>query len=292
MKKFLLILCTLALLLTMTACKGKDSKKKNPAKDSATIETYADGTPVETDENGTPVETETDIDGNVILPVIPDVDENNGIQGGVQYIDEDGNVINSDTLPEMEVISDGGTEKNLWPSEIPAVFPRFTEYSEMYTATYEDYTHQGLKWWSVSYDTTEAACDNYKEALEAAGFVKGDKDVYTWGKDNYLIEVYPEDADVYFVTLDIYEIMPPFIHPIFPEFQTDYAYYLIDSTQTEIMIEYDCGTNFRSDAEAYIEALKESGFSVEGTTATKEADGYTYICDIIIEDQTIYYSYE
>ena len=52
-------------LVSLSNC----SKKKNNAKDTVTVETYADGTPVETDENGTPVETETDIDGNVILPV-------------------------------------------------------------------------------------------------------------------------------------------------------------------------------------------------------------------------------
>lgn len=317
MKKLLFTTLIIALLLSATACGGDDAeKKKNNAKDTtAKVEVVTDDKgaavtddngdavtkePKETDKTKNEKETEaakdSTVDGTVITPNQgdPEEDEQPGIQGAVIYEeDEEGNtVIVQDTLPEQITIAEGGKEKGLWPDAVPDAVPEFTDYDEMFRATFEDYVEAGIKWWSLTFESSEAACDNYKATLEKAGFVKGTKDVFTYGKGKNLVEIYPEDADgEFYISIDIYELTPPTIPNVFIPFETNYVVYFSEDYDNTITVEYDCGEGFAEDAKAYLETLAANGFSVNANTATITKGGKTYSCTIDVEETTLTYTY-
>ncbi|MBE6687077.1 MAG: hypothetical protein E7591_07580 [Ruminococcaceae bacterium] len=285
MKKFLLVLLALALVLTMTACKDKDSKKKKKNSEKETkIEETVDGT----------TEAQTNGEGEVIEPnIIVEDGDDTGISGIVytDETDEEGNYIPQETLPEQQVISDGGKESGLWPDVIPDEVPVFDSYTEMYTATYEDY--EDCDFWSLTFDTTEADYLKWIEKVEAEGYIADDKIVGYYGKGDILLDIYPEDAgDIYYLSIDIYRNDPAPVPSQFPKFETDSViYFFEEEDENTLKVLYVCGTNFDNDASNYTETLTSNGFTVAGNTATLVSGSTSYSCTIDYQNKAIVYTY-
>lgn len=284
MKRFLLILCALTLVLTMTACKGKDKKNTDSGKETTAVETNKDGTPKETKE--------TTPEGDVVEPT-PGSNDESGIQGAVIYTDEtdeEGNYIAQETMPEMVTISEGGTEKGLWPDEVPDEVPVFDGYTEMFAATYERYPNSDF--WSLTFDTTEADYIAWLTEVQNAGFLKSDKVYGFYGKGDIIIDIWPEDAgDIYYLSIDVYKTDAPAIPDIFPKFETDCALFDWTDEGGVLTVSYECGTDFAADSYRYINTLKEKGFTFNGTIGSLTSGGKTYIAAISDNDKTIEYTY-
>lgn len=296
MKKILLIALTAALILSLSACKGKDEKKDSADTTVKYVDvTNADGTPV-TDENGNTVTeavvetvspesdpaTEGDTtmpEGTVIEPnadpVDPD-DPDEYADGYIQQTDEAGETYYEPVvMPEQEEISQGGTGNVAWPSELPTEIPQFTNYTEMDRVTFEDYGTYGF--WSTGFTTTEESYDEYIALIESKGFVKSDRIYGVWGKGNITIDLSTENIDDYFWTnFEICKINDFTVPSDFYAFETDQAIYGIEIEDGYIDIDYECGSDFDADADAYLETLAANGFTVSGDTATKG----NFVCTI------------
>ncbi|MBR5514602.1 MAG: hypothetical protein IKU52_00190 [Clostridia bacterium] len=288
MKKIVLVICAIALILSMTACKDKDKGKKNAdtAKETVATETNKDGTPKETAKDTLP-------EGEIIEPNADPAEDETGIQGVVSYsdeTDEDGNYIPEETMPEMITISDGGTDKGLWPDEVPDEVPVFEAYTEMYKATYERYPN--CDFWSLTFDTTEADYNAWLAKVEKEGYILSDKVVGYYGKGDILLDIYPEDAgDIYYLSIDIYKTDKPTLPDVFPAFETDCVIYDWEDEDGVLSVTYECGTNFANDTSNYVEALQAKGFTIDGPVATLTSGGKTYTVTITDAKKNIEYAY-
>lgn len=308
MKKIILIALTAALLLSLSACKGKDEKKDGTETNVKYVDvTNADGTPV-TDENGNTVteaivetvssESDTADEGEVSVipdgtviepnadPVDPD-DPDEYADGYIQQTDEAGETYYEPVvMPEQEEISQGGAENVEWPSELPTEIPQFTKYTEMDRVTFEDYGDYGF--WSTGFTTTEENYDEYIALLESNGFVKSDRIFAVWGKGNVTIDLSPEnDGDSFWTNFEITKVNDFTVPADFYAFETDQAIYSLETDDGYISVDYECGSDFNADADAYLETLAANGFTVNGDTATKG----NYVCTINRTYTTVTYTF-
>ncbi|MBQ4561610.1 MAG: hypothetical protein IJA55_04705 [Clostridia bacterium] len=294
MKKILLVMCVCAILLTGTACKKK-SNAPAPGEDSGDIvgmpvteetkprETIdidgdgkSDGYVVEGIEGYDPSEVHTDDETG------PATDGNGDTEGSSGAEDPDTPVQNTadETTPAI-VISDGGSEKGLWPTDsLPKDVPAFEDYKEMYPTQYAD--GESAEEWYLSFDSTEKDYEDWLEKLKAEGYVESDKIVGFWGNGEQILNLYTEEIDGEFcVSVDIFKSKPveypEAVSKVFPAFSvsdsTLYGWYVKGN---KLSVSYACGKSFASDLEAYKKKLTEAGFTVTGDSATKEVDGKTY----------------
>ncbi len=280
MKKFLLIMCVCAILLAGTSCKSK----KTDVPDETGDVTAEDTKPRET----------IDIDGDGISDGYV-VEGISGYDPDEVHTDEAGEgdegdtpVKNTadDTMPTI-VISDGGKEEGLWPSEnIPDDVPAYENYEEMYPVQYTD--NESSEEWYLSFDSTEKDYEDWIEKLIEEGYQESDKIVGFWGNGEQILNIFTEEIDGEFcVSIDIFKSKPveypSEVSGIFPEFtesdSTLYGWYVKpgkDGAPNVLSISYACGYKFEDDLAAYKQKLTDAGFTVTDEFATKEVDGKTY----------------
>lgn len=278
MKKFLAIICALALLATMTtACKKKNKDK--PEDTDVTGEAQVESN--ETTE--APARETIDLDGDGI--------SDGYVIEGVQGFDEEevhdnpneGQIVDSGTI-QTTVIAEGGKEEGLWPTEdIPEDVPAFEEYEEMYPAQKEE-SDTATNWY-LGFDATEEEYEAWLDQLRKEGYTESDKIVGFWGNGEQIINVSTEmDGDIFCVNIDIFKSEPVQYpdavknnFPIFtPSDSTLYGWYLSDEGDL-LNVGYACGASFEADLTAYKQALTDAGFTVSESEATKTVDGKTYV---------------
>ena len=248
MKKALTIILAAALLASMCACSKNTSN--DAGKDSQSVENFD----LQTDENG-------------------------------NYVDENGNAVYSDDLfEETRTISEGGTDKGLWPSdEIPGSVPAFDGYSVMYTSNYQKSDKDEV--WLLGFDTDKEGYDSYLQALSDNGFRKSEKIAGFWANGEVIVDVQTEsngDGTV-FLSIDVYKSapveFPEELKDKFPTFETDSTVYYWRNSNGKLDIAYVCGSDFEGNLEKYKEKLTSDGFTVSDGIAKKEDSGKTYVVE-------------
>ena len=283
MKKFLLIMCVCAILLTGAACKNK--------KDPTTPDETGEVSSTDTQSRET-----IDLDGDGVSDgyvIEGNAGSENGVENNGGNEANNGNEGNSDSgvvvEPETEimeptVLSEGGTKKDLWPSEsVPKDVPEFKNYSEMYPATYTE--QESSEEWYLGFDTTEKDYEAWIKQLENNGYRESDKIVGFWGNGKQILNLYTEEIDGEFsVSVDIFKSKPveypAEVAKVFPEFKptdsTLYGWYVVEGEPNVLSVAYACGSNFAAELSAYKKQLTDAGFTVTDEYATKEVDGKTY----------------
>ena len=280
MKKLLLVMCVCAILVSGTACK----KTNNPASDETGDVTGEVTQPRETiDIDGDGIS-----DGYVVEGISGyDPDEVQPDETGENAEGDEGDtpVVNDadETTPTV-IISDGGDEEGLWPSDsIPEDVPAFEEYKEMYPAQYVD--GGSAEEWYLSFDATEKSYEEWLEKLKQEGYTESDKIVGFWGNGEQILNIMTEEIDGEFcVSIDIFKSKPveypEAVSTVFPEFthtdSTLYGWYVKEGSPNLLSVSYACGQSFSQDLEAYKKKLTEAGFTVTAECATKEVDGKIY----------------
>ncbi|MBE6573571.1 MAG: hypothetical protein E7652_04165 [Ruminococcaceae bacterium] len=325
MKKILSVLLIAALILSFAACKGKDNEKdkKGSSKEKTEYVTDEKGKEV-TNDNGEkipvpskdkdtkkepasvdsvekdPEETkESDINDDITIPdgtVIepnpdPEVEDPDDeyYDGYVIYEDEEGNTHTETYIePEKEILDEGGTEENLWSDKIPSDVPKFTNYKEMDPLTYQAYDE--YDYWSTGFTCTEEDYDAYLNLLSENGFKESNDIDAVWGNGNIYVDVWDDSLDGQFwFSLEVYKYKDLGIPSEFFAFETDYSIYEAFTADDCIEVYYECGTDFTSDADAYLETLAANGFTVDGTRATKKVNGKNYTCVVDYDEDSIVY---
>ena len=277
MKKFLLILCVCAILLSGTACKKNNNETPDETGD-VTAEVTQPRETIDIDGDGKS-------DGYVVEGISGfDPDE---VQPDETGDGDEGDTPVQNTADETTptvVISDGGNKKGLWPSDsVPEDVPAFEDYEEMYPAQYTD--GESSEDWYLSFDSTEKDYDAWLKKLEQEGYTESDKIVGFWGNGEQILNLYTEEIDGEFcVSIDIFKSKPveypAEVSKVFPEFthtdSTLYGWYVKAGSPNVLSVSYACGKSFSQDLEAYKQKLTDAGFTVTGESATKEVDGKTY----------------
>ncbi len=286
MKKFLLIMCVCAILLTGAACKNKntpntpDETGEVASTDTQSRETIdldgdgvSDGYIIEGTPGNDPSAEEPD-------PADPDSGNSSDGNGGESSV---GGVTDTGIM-EPTVLTEGGTEEGLWPTEsVPEDVPVFEDYTEMYPATYNE--QAASEEWYLGFDTTEKDYEAWVKELEKNGYRESDKIVGFWGNGEQILNLFTEDIDgVFSVSVDIFKSKPveypKEVADVFPEFKptdsTLYGWYVVEGEPNVLSVSYACGSNFAAELSAYKKQLTDAGFTVTDDYATKEVDGKTY----------------
>ncbi len=274
MKKFLLIMCVCAILLSGTACKKNNNETPDETGD-VTAEATQPRETIDLDGDGIS-------DGYVIEGISGfDPDEVHTDETG-----ENGEPVNDvvDDVITPTVISEGGTEEGLWPTEsIPKDVPAYEDYKEMYPVTHTD--SETSEEWYLSFDSTEKDYDKWIEKLKQEGYTESDSIVGFWGNGEQILNIFTEEVDGEFcVSLDIFKSKPieypATVSEVFPEFthtdSTLYGWYIKEGTPNTLSVSYACGDSFDADLEAYKKKLADAGFDVTSDCATKHVDGKAY----------------
>lgn len=329
MKKFLLVLCVCAVLLSGTACKKKNpdtpdntgdaietadvvsndsaesdktDETKDPSEDPADTSDMSSQTQeaIDSTEPDAPSdETADTADSADTDDTVPsddstetkDTDKPKDTEKETDDPKDTENPKDSTPVADMgvdipEVITPGGTEPGLWPSDsIPEDVPAYEDYSEMYNVTYDE--HEESEEWYLSFDSTEDDFDEYIKKLEEAGYKESDKIVGFWGNGEQILNIFTEEVDGEFcVSIDIFKAKPveypKAVLDVFPEFKvsdsTLYGWYVTEDNDCKTLsVSYACGTDFFLDLGAYKQQLTDAGFTVTADEATIEKDGKTYI---------------
>ncbi len=278
MKKFLLIMCVCAILLTGTACK-KDKTQSPDETGDVTAEITQPRETIDLDGDGISdgyvVEGISGFDPDEVHTDEPD--ENTGDEGDTPVQNT------ADETSPTVIISDGGKDEGLWPSVIPDDVPVFEDYKEMYPAQYID--SDSAEEWYLSFDSTEKDYDAWLKKLADEGYTESDKIVGFWGNGEQILNLYTEEVDGEFcVSIDIFKSKPveypDAVSKVFPEFthtdSTLYGWYIKEGSPNKLSVSYACGQSFAQDLEAYKQKLSDAGFTVTADSATKEVDGKTY----------------
>ncbi len=264
MKRFLAILCVCALVLSLAACKKEKPNTPDAETDKKTTEiNKEDKENKETDEDNT-------------SSIVPDETGYENIEG-------------EDPADTTVTLTEGGTEEGLWPAEdLPESIPSYTDYSEMYAATYENYDNS--EEWYLGFETTENDYNDWVTKLEKQGYRKSEKIFGFWANGDHILDLLTEDVDGEFcVSVDIIKSdpveFPAAVSNVFPiDIKTDatlYGWYIVDNEDGSktLSVSYVCGSDFATDLETYKSSLTSKGFTVTDEKATIDVDGKTFFCE-------------
>lgn len=188
---------------------------------------------------------------------------------------------------KTSVISEGGTEPGLWPTDaLPSGIPPFTEYTEMQKVSYQD--DGSVETWGLGFITTRESYESWLNQLIASGFKQSSKITGLWGNGEVYLDIYTENDDTFYLSIDISRSLPvqypEGFFNVYSQFTTDATlrYYSIKNGANEgeqiLEFNYICPSDFSSDIQNYKTLLAENGFEIGESEATKQIDGRTFRC--------------